>query len=252
MALYVYELLKAEDPQLASILKSGHNLNLHIEDKVAYFNKKQVKFDDLINRSDYYPLSRFIFHSYDILNPNPDISLIKSCFNAYTWTQLSSLKITELACVIQGNFPLHIILYPETKSFLDAFWLISVPSRDLLTCNLEPDWLVAPTYEPNHGFERKIYSPRPIVTGPEAVSPNGTVELEFEYRNWRREFTPCDFDTYIKYNAGYLPRNIVKVKDGRAKVKVTALGLEPGDEITCKFSIGKVFTNAVQHTIKVV
>jgi hypothetical protein len=252
MALYVYEMLKAEDPQLAGILSQGHKLNLKIEESVVYFNEKQVRFDDLINRSDYFPLSRFIFHSYDILNPDPKISLIKSCFNAYTWTNLSSLKITELACIIQGNYPLHIILYPETKSFLDAFWLISVPSRELLTCNLEPDWVVAPTYEPNHGFERKIYSPRPVVHGPQTMQPDSTIELEFEYRNWRGQFTACDFDTRIKYNAGYLPKNIVQVKDGRAKVKVTALSLEPGDEITCKFSIGKVYTNSVQHTIKVI
>lgn len=252
MAIRVYELLKAEDPQLASILQCGTKLNLKIEDKVAYFNDKQVKFDDLINRSDYYPLSRFVFQGYDILNSDSNISLIKSCFNAYTWTQLSSLKITELACILQGNFPLHIIMYPETKSFRDAFWMVNVPSRELLTCNIEPDWIVAPAYEPAHGFGVNVYSPRPVVYGSTAISPNETVELEFEYRNWRGEFTSCDFDTYIKYDAGYLPRNVVQVKDGRAKVKVTALGLEPGDSITCKFSIGKIYTNAVQHTIKVV
>lgn len=254
MTLHIFETLHVDDPQLVGLMQRDHQkLNLKIEDKVAFFNDKQLNFDDLIRRSDYYPLSRFIFNIVDVLNPDRNLSIVKSCFNAYAWTQISSLKITELACVIQGNYPIHIIIYPETKSFTDAVWMVSIPTRDLLTCNIEPELIVEKTrYNPTQSYVRNMYSPKPVIYGLATISPNATIELDFEYRSWRGEFKPCNFDTYIKYNAGYLPKNIVSVVDGRAKLKVSALGLEPGDEITCKFSVGKVYTNAVQHTIKVV
>jgi hypothetical protein len=245
-------MLKADDPQLVTMMQSGTKLDLRIEGNAAYFNDKQVLLEDLIRRSDYYPLSRFVFDGYDLLAPNRDVSIIRSCFNAYTWTQLSSMKITELACVLRGNYPVHVILYPETKSFLDAFWLVSVPSRELLTTNIQPDWIVAPQYEPTQESTQNVYSPRPLITGPRTIGVNETIELEFEYRNWKNEFVECDFDTHIKYNAGYLPKNIVPVRGGRAKVKVTALGLEPGDKIVCKFSVGKIYTNAAYRTLTVV
>lgn len=251
MTLHVYEILK--DGHGVSPQQVEHILHLKIEDKVAHFNDKQVFFDELVKRSDYYPLSRFIFHSQDILNSNSNISLYKACFNAYAWTQISSLKIAELSSVLHGNYPLHIILYPETKSFVDALWVVNVPYRDFLNCNQEPELLIETTkYNPVQGYSRNLYSPKPVVFGPTTVKAGETVELDFEYRDRKGEFASCDFNTYIKYDAGYLPKNIVSVKNGRAKVKVTALGLESGDHITCKFSIGKVYTNAVQHTIEVV
>jgi hypothetical protein len=254
MPLHLYEALSADDPQLIGLMQRSHQkLNLRIEGKQAYFNDKQLNFDDLIRRSDYYPLSRFIFNINDILNPDRTLSIVKTCFNAYAWTQISSLKIIELACVIQGSYPIQIIIYPETESFDDAFWMINVPSRELLTCNVEPELIVEKTkYKSVQGYTRNLYAPKPIVRGPDTILSNSTVELEFEYRSWDDKFKACNFDTYIKYNAGYLPKNIISVKDGYAKAKVTALGLEPGDEITCKFSIGKIYTNAVQHTIRVV
>ena len=254
MPLGLYELMKADDPQLISIIQNGKSLEVLISEdgSKATINGKSVTFSDLISRSDYYPISRFVFAAQDVFHADKEMSIIKSCFNAYTWTQLSSMKITELASILYNSWPIHVILYPETKNFWDAYWIINVPTKDLLTTNLVPTYSIKPQYEPHKQFTINRYSPRPVVSGPNIIASGAIVDLDFEYRNWNNQFVECDFDTYIKYNAGYLPKNIVKVKNGKATVKVMAMGLDAGDTITLKFSIGKVYTNAVQHTLTVI
>jgi hypothetical protein len=254
MPLGLYEMMRVDDPQLIPITQGGKKVKIDISadgSKVEICGKK-LSFSDLISRSDYYPLSRFVFNSQDLFNPDQQLSIIKVCFNAYTWTNLSSLKLNELACILYSSWPIHVITYPETTSFLDAFWIVHVPTKDQLEMNMDPTYCIAPKYEPTQGHVIKLYSPKPVVHGPNTIQANQTEVVEFEYRNWNKKFVACDFDTHIKYNAGYLPKNIVKVVDGKAKVKVSALGLEPGDTITLKFSIGKVYTNAVQHTLVVI
>jgi hypothetical protein len=254
MPLCVYEMLETTDPRMANVLQRGSKLEVFINESgdEATINGKKILFSELISRSDYYPLSRFVFDSSDILNPDRNVSIIKSCFNAYTWTQLSSLKLIELAFILQMSWTTQIIMYPETKNFWDAFWLLHVPTKEQLDTNLKSTFVIAPKYEPQQKFGIKLYSPRPIISGPVEVGRDQTVVLDFEYRNWNNKFVECDFDTFIKYDAGYLPKNKIQVVNGKAKIKVTALGLEAGDTITLKFSIGKIYTNAVEHKLTVI
>lgn len=252
MPLCVYELMSTDDPRLIPLMQGGKKLDIRVKGNNALINGKSLKFSELVERSDYYSMNRFVFNSVDLFVEDKTFSIINACFNVLPWTAQSSLKVTELTAILHGNYILHIITYPETKDFESAFWLVHVPTIDQLTTNMKIDFLRKPEYLPTQGFTEKLYAPKPIINGPEKISAKKTVTLDFEYRNWNNEFKACDFPTYIKTNAGYLPKNIVEVKDGKAKIKVTALGLEKGDVINLKFSIGKFYTNAVNHTLTVI
>lgn len=255
MPYQLYEMMKSDDPQLIPILQNGGKLELQVYDDIVHINGKTIRWEDLVKRGDYYPMSRYVFNGNCIFYQAEPLSVLRSCFNIYPWTELTSLEPHEFACIFERNLVLQVILYPETKKFTDAMWMINVPTRELLVSNFtEPPVNQADPgsrYEPVKGYRVKDYLPKPIVTGPTTIKPNETALLNFEYQNWRGEFTECDFDTYIKYDAGYLPKNVVRVLNGKAQVKVSALGLEPGDTITCKFSLGKVYTNAIYYTLTV-
>lgn len=80
--------------------------------------------------------------------------------------------------------------------------------------------------------------------GPVKIAKDGTTDIPVRLL-WNKGDKPCANAAVLKVeaDAGYVPmRRIVFDKDGRAKVRVSALGLLPGEKIRLKFSAGS-FTN---------
>jgi len=248
MPLWVYE----SEGEGDKIFGHGIELDLEIHLEYALLNGQRLDLATLKARSDFYAFSRYVFpfykaHSNENAIVSPDVG-----YNALGFTELTSIKIIELAHIFKQSYPIHLIFLPESKNFLDAIWLVTVDKRIGLHSNIEAERVITPGVIPTKGFNRKMYTPRPVVRGPSTIRPNETVTLNYEYYNYNDVFTECDFKSYIKTTAGYLPHNVVQIKDGKANINFTALGLDPGDEAEIKFSIDKVYSNAVQHKITVI
>jgi len=225
MALWVYEQTENPDPMFVH----GFHLDLNITDDVVTINDLEIAWNNFANRSDYYDMSRFVFGM----------------------TKATSLKPPELAHVLMQSWPVQCITYPETTNFSNALWLVTVDSNAGLTCNIEAEQVLPPTLVPMHGSRQINWSPKCVTSGPTTMNANETVEIDFEYRDRDDNFVACDFTTYVTTSAGYLPKSVINVVDGRCKAKVSALGLSAGDTIDVKFSVGKVYTSAVVHTLTV-
>lgn len=101
----------------------------------------------------------------------------------------------------------------------------------------------------NDGFGSFIKQTMPIVefTSTEfQIEPNGTIQVPFELNHrvtsepWDREFT-----AFLECTAGYLPKQRVLVQNGAGSFKVTALGLDSGDEF--KVKIGSRFYTGINE-----
>lgn len=248
MALWVYEQTENPDPMFVH----GFHIDLNITDDVTTICGFEIKWDDLIKRSDYYDMSRFVFPTMKEYHDNNTYIVASGIpFNLFGMTKATSLKPPELAHVLRQSWPVQCITYPETTNFSNALWLVTVDPNVGLSSNIEADQILPPSLIPMKGSKQINWSPKCVTSGPTTVNANETVEINFEYRDRDHNFIACDFTSYIKSNAGYLPKNVINVVDGRCKVKVSALGLSAGDTIDVKFSVGKVYTSAVVHTLTV-
>lgn len=248
MPLWIYDSSKSDK----TIFSHGIDIYIKIEPEVTYINEVPITLESITSRSDFYAFSRFVFPFFKPWD-KPDVIISPNMgFNILGFTETTSLKVVEVANIFKQQYPVHLFFAPETKNFLDAIWLITVDKNLGVHSNIEASEILDPAIIPTKGFNRKLYTPRPVVEGPDTIRPNETVKLKFEYRDYASNFHPVNFKSYIKSNAGYLPKNIINIKDGYADVSVTALGLEPGDDITVKFGIDKVYSNAVQHKLTVV
>lgn len=252
MTLWIYEDLETTNP----IFKHGFHIDINIQDELANINGYEFKLEDVLARSDYYPMSRFVFPYYRVRNnpePSAEYAGIASMpFNLFGLTETTSIKPPELASILIQTWPVQVIFYPHTTNFSNALWLVTVDSSVGVSSNIEADQVLPPTLIPMKGAKQINWSPKCITTGPNTIAANETAEIEFEYRDKDHNFIPCNFEVYIKVNAGYLPKNIVNVVDGKCKARVSALGLTSGDVIKVKFGLGKLYSNAVEHALTVV
>lgn len=248
MPLFVYDSSKTSK----AIFSHGITLTLRIEPEVATLNDVPITLENLKSRSDFYAVSRFVFPFHRPWD-KPDILVSPTNgFNILGFTELSSLRVVEIANIFKQQYPIQLIFAPDTENFLDAIWLVTVDSSCGLYCNLQADKVLEPDVLATKGFRRRLYTPRPVITGPGTIKAGEIASLTFQYKNYEDTFKPCNFKSYIKSDAGYLPKNVVEVRDGYADVNVMALGLTPGDTMTVKFGIDKVYSNAVQHTLTVI
>jgi hypothetical protein len=248
MALWVYEQTENPDPMFVH----GFHLDLNITNDVVTINDLEITWSTFANRSDFYEMSRFVFPTRSVSTANGDFIVTSGTpFNLFGMTKATSLKPPELARVLMQSWPIQCITYPETTNFSNALWLATVDSNAGITCNIEAEQVLPPSLVPMHGSRQINWSPKCVTSGPSTVNANETIEIDFEYRDRDDNFVACNFATYIKTNAGYLPKNVINVVDGRCKAKVSALGLSAGDTIDVKFSVGKVYTSAVVHTLTV-
>lgn len=249
MALWVYKDIEAPNP----FFQHGFHIDLNIQDEVAIINGFEFKLADVIARSDFYPMSRFVFPYGKHLDNNQEyISFALMPFNVFGFSETASLKTFELASVLKQAWPVQVIFYPHTTNFSDALWLATVDSVVGITSNIEAEQVIPPTYVPMQGSRQINWSPKCVTYGPSTIAAGSSAEIEFEYRDKDNLYTKCNFQSYLKTTAGYLPKNIINVVDGKCSAKVSALDLEPGDEIKLKFSLGKVYSNAVEHTLTVI
>lgn len=248
MPLWVYDSSKTDK----SLFNHGITLALQIQPEEVKINDVPVTLAGLKSRSDFYAVSRFVFPFYKPWDKSDIIISPSGGFNILGFTETSSLKAVEIANIFKHQYPIQVFFAPDTENFMDAIWMVTVDSNYGLYCNINADEVFEPDIIPTKGFNRKLYTPRPVVHGPDTIKANETVGLQFEYRNYLSTFKPVNFKSYIKCDAGYLPKTVVDVKDGYAHVNVSALGLVPGDSMTVKFGIDKVYSNAVQHTLTVV
>lgn len=248
MPLWICDASKSDK----TLFSHGIHIDINIEPELTKINGVPITLESIRSRSDFYAFSRYVFPFFKPWDKT-DVTISPNMgFNILGFTETTSLKVVEVANIFKQQYPIHLFFAPETKSFIDAIWMITVDSLLSINSNIEAAEILEPGIIPTKGFNRKLYTPRPVVDGPNIIKPNETVKLRFEYRDYASVFHSVNFKSYIKNNAGYLPKNIIDVKDGYADVSVTALGLEPGDDITVKFSIDKVYSNAVQHKLMVV
>jgi hypothetical protein len=254
MTLWVYEDLETPN----SLFKHGFHIDLNIQDELAIINGYEFKLADVLARSDYYPMSRFVFPFYKVKNyivndQSVEYHSFSSMpYNLFGLTKTTSLRALELANLLHQNWPVQVIFYPHSTNFSDALWLVTVDAAVGITSNIEADQVFLPSYIPTQGASQSISSPKCVTTGPSTIAANDTVEIEFEYRDKDHNFVSCNFESYIKVNAGYLPKNIINVVDGKCTAKISALGLDAGDVIKVKFGLGKMYSNAVEHTLTVI
>lgn len=248
MPLWVYDSSKTDK----TVFSHGIVLNLQIEPESVNINDTIFNLKDIKARSDFYAISRFVFPFFKPWDRSDILVSPTSCFNILGFTEFSSLKVIEVANIFKQQYPIQVFFAPETENFMDAIWMVTVDKNLGLHSNIEAEEVFEPDIIPTKGFNRKLYTPRPFIHGPTNIKANDTVPLTFEYRNYKGDCKPCNFKSYIKSDAGYLPKSVAQVKDGYATVNVTALGLTPGDTMTVKFGIDKVYSNAAQHTLTVV
>lgn len=249
MALWIYEDLETPNPMFTH----GFHIDLNIQDDLTLINGYEFKLSDVLARSDYYPMSRFVFPYAKVWHEsNEYISGATMPFNVFGFTETTSLKTYELAHVLKQSWPVQVIFYPETTNFSNALWLATVDKSVGITVNIEAEQVIPPTYVPMKGAQQINWSPKCVVTGPTTIAPDQTAILEFEYRDRKENFVACNFPCYLKTTGGYLPKTLVPVVDGRCSVEIQALGLKPGDQIDIKFGLGKVYSSAVVHTLTVV
>lgn len=249
MTLWIYQDDTAPNP----FFQHGFHIDLNIQDELAVINGYEFKLSDVIARSDFYPMSRFVFpYGKQIINEQEYTSFAQMPYNVFGITETTSLKVFELAHALKQSWPVQVIFYPETTNFSNALWLATVDSKVGITSNIEAEEVLPPTYIPMQGARQINWSPKCVTAGPSTIAAGETAEIQFEYRDRKGAFIACNFQSYLKTTAGYLPKNVVDVVDGRCTTKVTALGLQAGDIIKVKFSLGKVYSNAVEHTLTVI
>lgn len=248
MPLWVLDSSKSGD----AIFGHGITLTLQIEPEVVKLNGVEIKLKDLKARSDFYAVSRFVFPFYRTSNNPNDIISPNNGFNILGFTEQTSLQAVEISNIFKHQYPVQVFFSPDTENFMDAIWMVTVDKDCGLKSNIEAEKVLEPGVHAAKGFRRKLYTPRPFVHGTDTIKPDEVATLKFEYRDYCSVFKPCSFKSYIKSDAGYLPKNVVQVTDGHAEVKVHALGLTSGDTMTIKFGIDKVYSNAVQHTLTVI
>lgn len=119
---------------------------------------------------------------------------------------------------------------------------------DAIVPRPQPLYQIPPFYTPKGypGFGSLV------LEGPSKITADGAATMTVRaVRHDLRETDKCQSEVYVEMVSGYAPHTRVRLRDGIARFKVMALGLEPGESMRMKVG-WRFFPGLAEATLSVV